>query len=175
MEKKQDSFRILKVLIEKALKDYFTFDHEDLYRNGINEPTLSHRIALYIEHNLKGYEAFRHLSVDCEYNKMGNILKGEKKGEIFRPDITVHQRGTNVNNLCYIEIKKCSIKKNAISFTKMAQKDFKKIKKAMKSKLQYKTACFISILKSRIQFYFLTKSVTSLDDIQEIIEVCPNQ
>lgn len=174
MKEQLENFPVLKSVILKALEDYCKFDHEELYRYGINEPTISHRIAHYIELHLNEYRVFNHLSIDCEYNKMKDDLKRNEKGKVFRPDITIHKRGNNYYNICYIEIKKGSIKKNAQIFTKKAEKDFRKIQNAMKPKLNYKTACFISILKNKIQFYFLTKPVKTLKDIPEFIDVCTN-
>lgn len=96
-------------------------DHE------LHEQTVSHRLAVYLEKNLRKSSIFRknNYSVDCEYNKNGNNLKivacynchnGDctvKDNNSFenikdvRPDIIVHKRGKNFpTNLLIVELKK---------------------------------------------------------------------
>lgn len=99
-----------------------------LLHNDINEPCISHRLALYLG------EAFAEFDVDCEYN--GNIdadtgrkyvyllkqtaeqlgitkncqLDGDLMSRCVYPDIIVHKRGMNSsgNNILVIEVKKSS-------------------------------------------------------------------
>jgi hypothetical protein len=103
---------------------------EDIYLiiNNINERSIAHHLAKYLESNILGMG----FNVDCEYNgdinngrrrKYINLLrkKAEELGlishettdeeiierEIF-PDIIIHKRGSNVpgSNLLVIELKK---------------------------------------------------------------------
>ena len=81
-----------------------------------NERSITHRLAIYLEKEFGGY------NVDCEYNREGDdpkrllwILNQSVSGEtqaynleatsVF-PDIIVHKRGDNQDNLLVIEVKK---------------------------------------------------------------------
>lgn len=78
------------------------FLEEDLklieYR--VKEEALSHRLGCYLQELFPGY------SVDCEYDKYGESVKKEAYGSGIRPDIIVHERGTQDNNIFVVEIKK---------------------------------------------------------------------
>ena len=102
-----------------------------LIENDLNERSIAHKLAEYLQ------LLFLDFNVDCEYNgnvdkpngrKRISILKTdlEQKGllrvkeaedieeeladrQVF-PDIIIHKRGTNENNLCIIEIKKSTSK-----------------------------------------------------------------
>ncbi len=109
-------------------KDYL------LFKLNTREETISHRLATYLEKNLEmtgkiGFNlgvSFGKFSVDCEYDRYGG---GEKETEselkslaldryktgvscrdekIVRPDIVVHERGTESANFLVAELKKAS-------------------------------------------------------------------
>ena len=110
-------------------------DHE------LHEQTVSHRLAVYLENNLRKSSIFRKndFSVDCEYNKNGTepkkiysccyncdvkcFIKSLREAAFeamfdveksVRPDIIVHKRGMNYpNNLLLVELKKKSNSQNA--------------------------------------------------------------
>jgi hypothetical protein len=78
-----------------------------LFRANVNERTIAHRLAIYVE------EHFGDWDVDCEYNRDGHDPKeiaygsgddGEHGSRVL-PDITVHHRGSS-DNFLVIEIKK---------------------------------------------------------------------
>ncbi len=93
-----------------------------LLENDINEPCVSHRLALHMTPLFEGYH------VDCEYNGNVDDHNGKKriqvlKDEVLRagivvddnneiiekliyPDIIVHNRGDNNHNILIIEVKK---------------------------------------------------------------------
>lgn len=100
-----------------------------LIGNDLNERTFCHRLALYLEQEMKGF------NVDCEYNRNKNgskriyelsqnlnwkmlndnvlmTIKDAEKMEskirsyVTYPDIIVHERGSNKRNLLVIEVKK---------------------------------------------------------------------
>ncbi len=52
------------------------------------------------------FESFRGLNLDCEYNKKGDEMKKTPRcPKETRPDIVLHQRGNNTNNLLTVEFK----------------------------------------------------------------------
>jgi len=89
----------LKKKIKKCI-DEFYLNESDLLKRENYEVTISSKFAQYL------FMAFPKYDVDCEYNKH---INGEKRVEELnqniRPDIVIHKRGTDENNLVYIEIK----------------------------------------------------------------------
>lgn len=67
------------------------------------EWAIAHRIAVYLEKTLKGW------NIDCEYNRVGwaGNTKHNAEGTYKRPDIVVHHRGRveKQHNLLVIEVK----------------------------------------------------------------------
>ncbi len=124
-------FDVVNQKLTKALQEVLSND-QHLLIHDINEPTISHRLAVYLEPKFSGF------NVDCQYNgnvdadsgrKYIQILKhmadqlhmlreGEEEQEfLYRcvfPDIIVHKRGHNGsdNNLLMIEVKKSSNSNN---------------------------------------------------------------
>ena len=71
-------------------------DSELLDRDS-HEVSLSSKLGSYLQQEFP--------NVDCEYNRHGNKVK-TLHGEIIRPDILVHERGSDNHNLLVIEMKK---------------------------------------------------------------------
>jgi hypothetical protein len=65
----------------------------------ICERTLSSRLAIYLQ------EAFKDYNVDCEYNRHINDIKNINGKKIY-PDIIIHKRKNDDDNLVWIEVKK---------------------------------------------------------------------
>ena len=104
--------------------DSFLREKPNLLDFDAHEQSMSHRIAFYLERRFAG------LNVDCEYNKhlagAKELMVQESRDKhcscpscrkrtvqhietdevCFRPDIVVHKRGNDSENLIAIEIKK---------------------------------------------------------------------
>ena len=134
---------VIKGKIREALKMFIIKDRQVLLRVDIYEPTISHRIAVYLE------GLFPEFDIDCEYNK---TLLGDKKNiedKKIRPDIIIHKRGNNYDNSVILEIKKSG--KNS----KLAKADIEKLKSCMTGSLNYDLGVFISILKRKIDICWI--------------------
>jgi hypothetical protein len=123
-----DEVKSLKEKVEMAIRLFMENDKELLDLKA-HEQAVSHRIAYYLESLFKGYH------VDCEYNRHGsendskksikNILNARENCKcsscikskdsessntrekiLVRPDIVVHERGNDDNNIVAIEVKK---------------------------------------------------------------------
>jgi hypothetical protein len=92
-----------------SLLDWDTY----LLKVDANERSISHRLAIYLEREFPDFD------VDCEYNRDGiepkqlprPVLRPDSEdtdAKTVFPDIIVHRRGTNGNNLLVVEIKKTS-------------------------------------------------------------------
>ncbi|WP_113661526.1 hypothetical protein [Pedobacter nanyangensis] len=98
-----------------------------LLKNDLSEQSVSHRIAFHLD------ALFPDFNVDCEYNgdidrannrkaisilknelKQFGLLRGKEASDLEKefttravfPDIIIHKRGSNENNLCILEVKK---------------------------------------------------------------------
>ena len=88
-----------------------------LIQANTNERTISHKLAEYLQ------AEFPTLNVDCEYNRHGNEIKrlevlndntlwDDTEAKTVFPDIIVHERNSDRNNLLVIEVKKSSNPRN---------------------------------------------------------------
>lgn len=84
-----------------------------LLDNNLNERTITYKLATYIQ------QEFQDFNVDCEYNRFDDLVKKIKvpksnvnwddtEARTVFPDIIIHKRGKQENNLLVIEIKKSS-------------------------------------------------------------------
>jgi hypothetical protein len=84
-----------------------------LLKADANERSISHRLGMYLERE------FPDFNVDCEYNRDGIepkklprfVLQPDSQdtdAKTVFPDIIVHRRATNDDNLLVVEIKKTS-------------------------------------------------------------------
>jgi hypothetical protein len=93
--------------VRRALKNLFARDNELLERN-VAERAIAAKLAGYLA------QRFRRHDVDVEYNRHGIDPKDvdlprscrDRKNALIVPDIIVHRRGTDTENLLVIEIKK---------------------------------------------------------------------
>src|SRR6266446_7364685 len=93
-----------------ALGEFYA--HEAfLFEKDLGERTLTHRLAVHLEHQFAGWQ------VDCDYDRLGErtlrlphgtiISTDDHLGKSIYPDIVVHQREIP-NNLLAIEVRKDS-------------------------------------------------------------------
>jgi hypothetical protein len=131
-----------------------------LLEKDVNERSISHKLAEYLQEQFPDYD------VDCEYNWQTDDFeeRSHKKQVVFTseeealfypktdkerikdnnahtvyPDIIVHKRGHNQNNLMIVEIKKSSN-----SDEKAKEKDKLKLEK-YKEKFSYSYTLFLDI------------------------------
>ena len=138
----------MKEQIENALRaaiDLLLTADEDILRLDINERTISHRLAIYLEPHFPGW------NVDCEYNrnhddvkrldiKRRNVTSDDTQATTVFPDIIVHRRGTD-QNLLVIEMKKTTSHEDD-------DYDFGKLL-AFKKQLGYSFAVFLKVRTER--------------------------
>ena len=80
-----------------------------LFARDLGERTMTHRLAVHIEHQFPGWQ------VDCDYDRLGErtlllphgtiVSTDDHLGKSIYPDIVVHQREIP-NNLLAIEVRK---------------------------------------------------------------------
>ncbi len=116
----------------------------DLEELELPERPISHRLGFYLQPLFGGYV------VDCEYNKH---LQGRKIVEEieFRPDIVVHNRMADADNLLIVEVKARRNIAEAKADRAEIKADYEKLKKFTKrdSAIRYKWGVSILILRDR--------------------------
>jgi hypothetical protein len=97
------------VTADPIIEAVWTLLNRDAYLlwANVNERTIAHRLATYLEFAFPGWD------VDCEYNRDGHDPKeialgsgddAEHGSRVF-PDIVIHRRGTDDNHIVF-ELKK---------------------------------------------------------------------
>ncbi|MEO8318965.1 MAG: hypothetical protein ABI561_11640 [Bradyrhizobium sp.] len=91
-----------------ALREFYARE-AFLLEKDLGERTLTHRLAVHVEHQFPGWE------VDCDYDRLGDrtlrlphgtiISTDDHLGKSVYPDIVVHQRAIP-NNLLAVEVRK---------------------------------------------------------------------
>ncbi len=139
MKLSKEKTKIIKNVIKNSVKLIFENDFI-LLKNNIHEQNISHRLAYYMENLLNNYSWFRQskLSVDVEYNRdITNVKMIDNDN--CRPDVIIHERNTNENNIIVIEIKKDN---------ENDSKDFNKLKSFTKitpeNQYKYKMGLYLS-------------------------------
>ena len=102
-------------LVTAALTDFYTRDYM-LFRDeddalAVSERTMAARIGFYLEKHRRILGSFDDLSIDLEYNRNFNDPKSiyslfSKQRRNVIPDLLIHMRNSNDNNLLVIEFKK---------------------------------------------------------------------
>lgn len=140
------SFEEVKQKVQKALNKLRESD-AFLIQANINERTISHKLAEYLQLE------FHPLKVDCEYNRRAEAIKrlevprdninwDDTEARTVFPDIVVHERGNDNNNLLVIEVKKSSNKNN--------QFDKNKLKSFTNEPYRYSFGLLLSVSMSRL-------------------------
>ena len=137
----------IKQIIFKSLEKLILKDNLIIVKK-IKEECINHRFAIYLEDKLEEFLSEQNIreliSVDLEYNKNYNnpkklLIDGNENSKAIRPDIIVHQRDTNDNNLIVIEAKKGYPNKN----------DIFKIKGLLNSPYNYNLGFLVSYLPEK--------------------------
>lgn len=140
------------LVIVPALKKLIEKDSE-LITLQPREECINHRLAVYIEEIVSKLDMFSY-HIDAEYDKRVDgekdvYLDGQKIN--IRPDILVHERRQNRNNLLVIEAKKNTPRKH----------DINKIQGLMGDDYKYTYGCSVSYLpkddKVRYALYYKSK------------------
>ena len=110
----------VKQIMESSLSKLIENDNK-LIDQGVKEECINHRLAIYIDEYYRQFCGQKNYCiVDLEYNK--NLDREEnrekeiqdKNGNLIkiRPDILLHKRGSNDNNLIAIETKKVCFRRH---------------------------------------------------------------
>jgi hypothetical protein len=93
----------LKSIISKSIDNLFANDTHLIYRNRC-ERSISFHLGCYLYKEMKESSWLMDYHIDSEYNKNINDIKKIKDANII-PDLIIHKRGSNNENIAVIEIK----------------------------------------------------------------------
>ena len=118
----------------------------DLLTKNIYEVTISCKLVQYL------FSEFFDYDVDCEYDKHKNNkeeIEIDNQIKERRPDILIHKRGNDNNNLAVIEMKKSTS-------TGDRQLDYKKLKSMtlQTGKYRYKLGLFVDLAVGKYDLIF---------------------
>ncbi|MDD5417200.1 MAG: hypothetical protein PHU12_04480 [Candidatus Aenigmarchaeota archaeon] len=122
-------------------------EDSDLFERANYEVTISTKLAQYLFLEFKEYD------VDCEYDKHINDVKfSTDLNKNIRPDIVIHKRGIDKDNLVFIEIKKEQNRTNR-------ENDYEKLRSVTKQitdlsinsndRFKYKLGVFVELTKNK--------------------------
>ncbi len=91
-------------LLSRGFHALFEWDAElfDLGTDGVNEQTITFRLGFYLQGLFEDYH------VDCEYNRIWDKTKAcpQVGKQSMKPDVIIHRRRSNIENLFCLEAKK---------------------------------------------------------------------
>lgn len=100
-----EQIEVLKQSINSTLENIYSIDYNLIERGGM-EQSLSFRFGLYLNNILKDIDWLKNHDIDLEYNKNGlNPKRTPRRPNGVRPDLVIHKRGENINNVLVIEFK----------------------------------------------------------------------
>ena len=131
---------------------------EKLFSVEASEWAIAHRLAIYLEQEIPGW------NVDCEYNKQGegdskaNPIPSKTKKNV-RPDIILHHRGKpeSEHNLLVLELKKME----ESSDSKKARAYTRKPRFNNRRKYTYQFGLALSLFPLKLHWYTNGKEIPS--------------
>lgn len=125
-----DDIKFIKQAVEKAIEIVYENDESLIIRKA-NERSIVFRFGLYLYEIIKNSN-FSDFDIDVEYNRNGNDIKripSRPNGSF--PDLIIHKRGVNTDNLLVVEFK-------TEWSNQTQQDDVKKIRDFMNKEGKYK-------------------------------------
>lgn len=100
-----DQLAQLQEIVRISLAQLYQNDGELIQRGGM-EQAVSFRFGMHLLGQCQQIDWLRHMHFDMEYNKNGLYPKRTpRRPNGVRPDLIIHTRNSNENNLLIIEIK----------------------------------------------------------------------
>ena len=149
-----DEYQRVSVSIKSVEDDLITainnlyIDNYDLLGRELNERCITNHLFYYFVSEFKN--KYKYYNIDAEYGKNGEGVKKYEYTYAY-PDILIHKRDCNNENLVYMEIK-CNKYNDERDKSKLAYftTDFSNTNK--KCNYHYKLGVGISLLKHNVEF-----------------------
>lgn len=116
--KDEVKFEDIKKLVNASLEKFYKNDRDLIEMSNeedmISEQCMVFHIGSYMKNKMNTLTKFQWADLDCEYNRNMNDPKMMRSDRKIIPDLVIHRRRSNRNNLLVIEFKK----KNAETYDK---------------------------------------------------------
>ena len=98
---------VIKNIFKKSINEFYDKDVVLFEDNcgGSSERSMVFRIGHYMQNEISKRDDCQEFVVDCEYNRHGNVVKRINAKSII-PDLILHKRKTDENNILFVEFKK---------------------------------------------------------------------
>ena len=117
--KDEVKFEDIKKLVNASLEKFYKNDRDLIEMSNeedmISEQCMVFHIGSYMKNKMNTLTKFQWADLDCEYNRNMNDPKMMRSDRKIIPDLVIHRRRSNRNNLLVIEFKK----KNAETYDKV--------------------------------------------------------
>jgi len=155
----QDKFW-LEPIINEALQKLYKNDNylicnldEQHSVNHVGERSIAFRFGVYLQEIAKNDEKLKLYNIDSEYDRcIYDLKKRTDEDKNARPDLIIHKRGNNDNNLLIIEREAYLSKKTKID------EDKEKLKSFFEGRYKYKNALLIKINKNEPKLIWIDKN-----------------
>ena len=111
--KDEVKFEDIRKLVNASLEKFYKNDRDLIEiaedRDMISERCMVFHIGAYMKNKMGTLMKFQWADLDCEYNRdvqMPKRMVREEKSDSIIPDLIIHRRGSDKNNLLVIEFKK---------------------------------------------------------------------
>ena len=108
--KDEVKFEDIKKLVNASLEKFYKNDRDlieiDNEGDMISEQCMVFHIGSYMKNKMNTLAKFQWADLDCEYNRNMDDPKMMCSGRRIIPDLVIHRRRSNRNNLLVIEFKK---------------------------------------------------------------------
>lgn len=148
------SDEVLKTLLKESVEECYKKDNL-LIEQSMEQASVA-RIIYYCQNlisNDKEFACFREYNLDCEYNKSGQHIKATprcKNGT--RPDMILHERGTNNHNLLVVEFKSEKGLKRKVHNDLIKLEDF-----TSPYIYNYQLGVFVKLFREKPEYVFFKK------------------
>lgn len=116
--KDEVKFEDIKKFVNASLEKFYKNDRDLIEMSNeedmISEQCMVFHIGSYMKNKMNTLTKFQWADLDCEYNRNMNDPKMMRSDRKIIPDLVIHRRRSNRNNLLVIEFKK----KNAETYDK---------------------------------------------------------
>lgn len=148
--KDEIKFEDIKNLVNVSLEKFYKNDRDIIEMDNegdmISEQCMVFHIGCYMKNKMNTLAKFQWADLDCEYNRNMTDPKMMRNGRRIIPDLVIHRRRSNRNNLLVIEFKK----RNAESCDKENDRNKLMYLTDQKKEFKYNFGLFIELSRYEV-------------------------
>ena len=161
--KDEVKFEDIKKLVNASLEKFYKNDRDLIEMSNeedmISEQCMVFHIGSYMKNKMNTLTKFQWADLDCEYNRNMNDPKMMRSDRKIIPDLVIHRRRSNRNNLLVIEFKK----KNAETYDKENDRNKLMYLTDQKEDFKYNFGLFVELGSHEVYV-----------EVYQEVNLCPN-